>query len=520
MWLAFSRLPRPLAPLPSPPIFGHYLGGPTSPFTHFDALATFVAEPRQLWLVYQAGIRETQVLRELLGLPPGYRSPGPGAGSRAGVYPLDSPEVRHRVLRAMAPPQRYLRLALAAESSADFLERAGATPEDHARPSLFSGCTWDALHSLVQSAQWVLMANGASNACIYAAGCVRQAFPEVPVAAPAPWRGPPGEPFPPEMIRGLRAATRVDLDERDVTDLSPLLAAPRLVELLVDGLRWLDTDTISRLHRLRALSMRGAWVEDLAFLEALPELSCLAISDPPLQGWKEFARLRHLRWLCLDNRQHLPEEVMALLPDVTVLRAFDPGDLVAADHTRLPRPALLRAVAEGQRLIEPDLRNMELRGVDLSGAKLVRADLTSAWLAGADLTGACLEECRFDGAEADGLRLTGAQLLGCSFTHAKLHGAHLADADLTGSNLTNCGLRKAVLSGVRGRKVLMEEASLEEATLSGAALQDVNLRCADLRGTDLRGADLRHADLTGALLDSADLLDSRLPAEVVSKLLR
>ena len=100
-------------------------------------------------------------------------------------------------------------------------------------------------------------------------------------------------------------------------------------------------------------------------------------------------------------------------------------------------------IEPGASLVARNLRDADLRGVDLFGANLRDADLR-----GADLSG--------------------AHLRGANITSADLRGANLRDANLQNTRLT------AILSE------------------------------ADLGGADLRGADLTLADLFGADVDDAD----------------
>ena len=117
-----------------------------------------------------------------------------------------------------------------------------------------------------------------------------------------------------------------------------------------------------------------------------------------------------------------------------------------------------------------DLKETDLRRLDLNGANLKFADLSEADLRGANLIG-----------------------------------ANLIGADLRGVNLICTDLSEADL-----RRANLSEADLSEADLYMADLREADLRIADLSATDLRGTDLRRANLSGANLSGADLRGANL----------
>ena len=73
----------------------------------------------------------------------------------------------------------------------------------------------------------------------------------------------------------------------------------------------------------------------------------------------------------------------------------------------------------------PDLYDVDLRGVNLSGADLRGANLSGADLRGANLTAAKLTCANLSGADLRGASLSGADLRGASLTDANLTGAAL-----------------------------------------------------------------------------------------------
>ncbi|MEG4361458.1 pentapeptide repeat-containing protein [Microcoleus sp. C2C6] len=141
-------------------------------------------------------------------------------------------------------------------------------------------------------------------------------------------------------------------------------------------------------------------------------------------------------------------------------------------------------------IVTQEIRDRNLRGVDLSDADLSDADLIDADLSGADLSGADL--C---GADLSGAYLIRADLSGADLSGADLNSAYLIRADLSGAYLSGAYLIRADLSG---------------ADLSGADLIDANLNSANLSGSDLSGANLRSADLRSADLSGANLSKTKV----------
>jgi biotin operon repressor len=128
-----------------------------------------------------------------------------------------------------------------------------------------------------------------------------------------------------------------------------------------------------------------------------------------------------------------------------------------------------------------NLRSVDFRGRDLSGADLTGRDLSDADLTGATLTDAVYDPWTrwpqgFD-PQRHGARLVPPDLKGCKLRRAELAGADLVAADLRGGDL-------------------------EEADLRGAKLNHALLRGANLAGADLTDADLTGADLSGVKHDA------------------
>lgn len=300
--LAFSRNPRPLAPLPAPPLFSHLLIGGEA------ALVDLVLSAPTLHLAPADPKRISEFLT-----PPGVRPDirllwSVGA---QGLIPLASSEDRRRALRAVQDaPSGF---ALVAGAGPGFSPVVAVPSYKRSILWTIGGISFGDFHTAVTACDWLLRMNASGNACLYSTrdlgplGLPSLTLDQLPTRF-GPRRGPP---IPADILGTLATATRVDLSNEDtVTDLRALLQAPMLQELVVDGIAWLDIDTIVELRTLRSLSMRDTWVEDLSFLENLPALKHLVIDVPPVQGWEELSRLFRLRRIDVPPDVPLPKSMI------------------------------------------------------------------------------------------------------------------------------------------------------------------------------------------------------------------
>lgn len=184
----------------------------------------------------------------------------------------------------------------------------------------------------------------------------------------------------------------------------------------------------------------------------------------------------------------------------------------------LPWRCTLQPAVGAFALIGPgaDLRDANLRSINLVGA-----DLTDADLRGANISGAVLDDASLGEVMAFDLRGDCPRTLPTSWscTSQPANGryvltgprANLLNADLSGANLVGVNLRNASL-----RFTILSNASLTNADLTAADLQSANLSDGLLRGTTLRSADLNDADLRNANLSSADLRNANLEGTALS----
>jgi Pentapeptide repeats (8 copies) len=142
---------------------------------------------------------------------------------------------------------------------------------------------------------------------------------------------------------------------------------------------------------------------------------------------------------------------------------------------RATRPDVQAAMTViGRRERAQDGRQVDLVGVNLTGANIRDANLMGATLFQATLTHTVL-------------------------LRAKLSGTVLARADLSSAILIQADLTRAILADATLTAANLNLADLTDANLTGAVLNGANLT-----GANLTGANLVHADLTGASLAQYD----------------
>lgn len=131
-----------------------------------------------------------------------------------------------------------------------------------------------------------------------------------------------------------------------------------------------------------------------------------------------------------------------------------------------------------------NLREMNLDGIDLSGARLGSADL-----AGTSLVGATLDGADLTGANLRDAILTGASAIGADFSESNTRGASFAGVDARQSIFR--------LAGVPAGPIDLRDADLRECYCG-------NLVDADLRGASLVGAFMSEGRILDSNVDGAD----------------
>jgi hypothetical protein len=122
--------------------------------------------------------------------------------------------------------------------------------------------------------------------------------------------------------------------------------------------------------------------------------------------------------------------------------------------------------------VRPDLREVDLQGIDIRGAYLAEADLSLVDFSGRDLSGMNLEFADFTEAKFNNANLTKADLRRSIFFRADLIGANLEGAELQAADfrqayLMKANLRRIYLGGVDFTQAALTHADLTESTLNG-----------------------------------------------------
>ena len=140
-------------------------------------------------------------------------------------------------------------------------------------------------------------------------------------------------------------------------------------------------------------------------------------------------------------------------------------------------------------MIQPDLSQSGLKGLDLNGANFFGADLS-----GADLSGADLRRCDLSHSQLRNTKLVGAYLSGANLDRASAEGADLEGVDLTGLSFVQVDFSKANL-----KKAIIGHDS------DPCKIHLCNFTGANLSGAKIRGAEILEGNFTEALFHSADI---------------
>lgn len=153
---------------------------------------------------------------------------------------------------------------------------------------------------------------------------------------------------------------------------------------------------------------------------------------------------------------------------------------------------------EANPAIEPDLIDVDLRGIDLGCTDDSDLETENSY------------EQFENVVNLQGAVLFGAKLNGANLRRANLNRAKLADADLSGANLVRADLSHADMENTILCGAKLHEAKMQGAQLLAAKLQNAELDSADLRGADLSLANCTGANFTGTSLSWTDLTNTTL----------
>lgn len=168
---------------------------------------------------------------------------------------------------------------------------------------------------------------------------------------------------------------------------------------------------------------------------------------------------------------------------------------------------LSKSVLYGANLSKVDLRGVDLSRINLRGGSLRGANLSRALLKRVDRRGGTLLhlESKVSGTVLSEAYMRESDLYGFDLSEANLSGANLSGAILSGANLTGVNLQEANLSGADLSGIDLSSTILSGAKLYGAKLHEAKLHRANLREVDLREIDLRETNLSGVDLSEVDL---------------
>jgi hypothetical protein len=135
-------------------------------------------------------------------------------------------------------------------------------------------------------------------------------------------------------------------------------------------------------------------------------------------------------------------------------------------------------------------------------------DLKEAQLRHVNLANAHLKDARLDGAMLWEANLNGADLRNACLNNADLWGAHLEGAVLREARLDGTVLWEAHLEGAVFRGAYLEGADLRNAAMDGSDFWEAHLERANLRETKMQKVELTKAKLNEALLLDANFTNN------------
>ena len=153
----------------------------------------------------------------------------------------------------------------------------------------------------------------------------------------------------------------------------------------------------------------------------------------------------------------------------------------------LARSDIARLIGRTPRtLIDCDLEEADLSGLDLTRWRFERCNLRRSDLARAKLEGTVWQSCRGPFANFSGANLSEAEFVGGDWNNCSMRRATLTSTRFTGSKLTGADFTEA-----RAMHIHFEEVLLVSAKLPGFSFRKETLRRVDLSGADVRKGDFR-----------------------------
>lgn len=151
---------------------------------------------------------------------------------------------------------------------------------------------------------------------------------------------------------------------------------------------------------------------------------------------------------------------------------------------------------------------------------LIDCDLEEAVLAGLDLANWTFEQCNLRRADFTGAKLEGTAWRSCRAAFAQFASADLTDATFIASDFNNCVMRQSTLTAVTFQRCKLTGADLfeskafdvrfDETLLIHAKMPGYSFRKQTLKKIDFGQADLRKCDFRATIFEECSLRDANL----------
>lgn len=162
-----------------------------------------------------------------------------------------------------------------------------------------------------------------------------------------------------------------------------------------------------------------------------------------------------------------------------------------------------------------DMRGLDFRASDLSGADFTASVMVNSNLSGGNFTNAVFYGCDMRQANLENAIFRRADFRGAYIAGANLARADLESADMREGKILEKGAGGQVIeredpSGKQNPRTVLTGSRMTETNLSGVRASSADFSDADLSGVIMKGADLRHVNFTGANLTRTDFSFSDL----------
>ena len=186
-------------------------------------------------------------------------------------------------------------------------------------------------------------------------------------------------------------------------------------------------------------------------------------------------------------------------------------------------------------LREYDLRSLNVQGVNFYKARLRAVimsglDLRGCILSNADFESSILENADLSGADLSGADLTMVNLCGADLSHAKLSNTTILTSalcictNLTGVDLSDMDLRLVTVATpdkdydcFNFKNTSLSYACLDRSNLEGCCLYKVNMSHSSLLHTNMNNTDLSYANLERVVRRSTPLYGVKLTGAIFDK---